>query len=191
MPLNDIDYSKTIIYKIQHIEKPELVYVGHTTNFTSRKSQHKKSLAKGTSDIYNCIRKNGGWECFEMYPIKQVSCKNRIEALIEEQKTIDELKAVLNKNKAYKQCVSDEEKERNKERREELCAIKHQQKLDEIEKSRKEEIEKFKQNEKVYVEAYQDKIEKIKQKEEYFLNKKKLIREQLQLKFLKKQKQPV
>ena len=30
MPRKDIDYSKTVIYKIQHIEKEDLVYVGHT-----------------------------------------------------------------------------------------------------------------------------------------------------------------
>ena len=41
MPKNPIDYSKTIIYKIQHIEKDDLIYVGSTTNFTKRKSAHK------------------------------------------------------------------------------------------------------------------------------------------------------
>ena len=32
MPKLPMDYSKTIIYKIEHIENDNLVYVGHTTN---------------------------------------------------------------------------------------------------------------------------------------------------------------
>ena len=43
MPKIPVDYSKTIIYKIQHQDKPELLYVGSTTNFTKRKYQHKNS----------------------------------------------------------------------------------------------------------------------------------------------------
>ena len=35
------DYSKTIIYKIINYDRPDLVYVGSTTNFTTRKYQHK------------------------------------------------------------------------------------------------------------------------------------------------------
>ena len=43
MPINNIDYTKTIIYKIQHKEKPEWLYIGHTTNYDSRKYQHQKA----------------------------------------------------------------------------------------------------------------------------------------------------
>jgi predicted GIY-YIG superfamily endonuclease len=41
MPRKAMDYSKTIIYKIQHEDNEELVYVGHTTNFIKRKNGHK------------------------------------------------------------------------------------------------------------------------------------------------------
>ena len=41
MPKTPIDYQKGIIYKIQHIEKLELFYIGSTTNFNKRKQQHK------------------------------------------------------------------------------------------------------------------------------------------------------
>ena len=42
MPKVDIDYSNTIIYKI-HCKDSNVneIYVGHTTNFTKRKNQHK------------------------------------------------------------------------------------------------------------------------------------------------------
>jgi len=107
MPINNIDYSKTIIYKIQHKEKPELFYIGYTTNFDSRKYQHKvaSDLTKRNScpsNFYNAIRANGGWEKFEMMPLKQLDCKNRIGALIEEQRTIDEMKPTMNHASPYR-----------------------------------------------------------------------------------------
>ena len=37
-----------------------------------------------------------------MSPIKQVVCKNNIDALIEEQTCIDEMKSTMNYNPAYK-----------------------------------------------------------------------------------------
>jgi len=107
MPLNAIDYSKTIIYKIQHKEKPELFYIGHTTNFESRKYQHKTAadLTKANSSsakFYNEIRSNGGWDKFDMAPLKQLNCTNRIGALIEEQRTIDEMKPTMNQASPYR-----------------------------------------------------------------------------------------
>ena len=36
MPRKPIDYSKTIIYKIEHIDDDSLVYVGYTTNWDKR-----------------------------------------------------------------------------------------------------------------------------------------------------------
>ena len=126
MPINNIDYSKTIIYKIQHKEKPELIYIGHTTNFDSRKYQHQKASndKNQSSPFYKRIQENGGWNSFIMAPIKQISCDSRIDALIEEQKTIDELGATLNycyshkataKHKAhvYRKEYDKEEQERD------------------------------------------------------------------------------
>ena len=103
MPKNNIDYTKTIIYKIQHNERLDLIYIGHTTNFDSRQSQHKKSSGcHERTHLYERINAHGGWNAFKMSPIKQVSCKNRIDALIEEQKAMDEFKASLNHNCAHK-----------------------------------------------------------------------------------------
>ena len=54
------DYSKTVIYKIQHLDKDELLYVGHTTNFTKRKCLHKHNCKTKTSPLYKMMRENGG-----------------------------------------------------------------------------------------------------------------------------------
>ena len=99
MPKDDIDYSNTIIYKIFCIDKtiPD-VYIGHTTNFTQRKSQHK--ICCGNLDnklkIYNIIRQNGGWNNWIMVEISKYNCKDKTEARIKELYHYEELNSTLN-----------------------------------------------------------------------------------------------
>ena len=47
------DYSKTVIYKIQHEDDESLLYVGSTTNFTTRKCQHKNNTKNPNGRQYN------------------------------------------------------------------------------------------------------------------------------------------
>ena len=86
MPKEIIDYTNTIIYKI--ICKDSNVkyfYVGHTTNFTKRKYQHKLHCNSGKKlDIYNIIRSNGGWDNWDMIEIIKCNCNNAIEAKTKE-----------------------------------------------------------------------------------------------------------
>ena len=111
------DYSKTIIYKICHNTKPDLIYVGSTTNFTKRRNQHK-SRSQNPNDKehdihkYKMIRENGGWNEFSMSPIKEFPCKSKMESMIEEEKCRLELKATLNKNKCVAQPIEELRKER-------------------------------------------------------------------------------
>ena len=115
MPRTSIDYTNTIIYKIQHTEKEELIYVGHTTDFTKRKSAHKayantKEGKPYNRQLYKMIRENGGWEMFNMIEIKKFSCDTKREAEAEEDKVMRELKATMNMIRAF---VSVEEKREN------------------------------------------------------------------------------
>ena len=64
------DYSKNVIYKIQHNDDDSLLYVGHTCNFIKRKALHKYNCKLSQKLIYKMIRDNGGWECFTMIVIK-------------------------------------------------------------------------------------------------------------------------
>ena len=94
-------YENTVIYKIQHREKEELLYVGCTTNFNARRHQHKCRVSNVGDKEYNAykykmIRENGGWDMFDMKPVKIISCKSKLEAEIEEEKTRQELRATLN-----------------------------------------------------------------------------------------------
>ena len=41
-----IDYSKTAIYKIEHITNTHLLYIGSTTNYNRRKAEHKNQNSR-------------------------------------------------------------------------------------------------------------------------------------------------
>ena len=99
------DFSKTIIYKIQHEDDESLLYVGSTTNFTKRKCSHKRNCnnpngKEFNTKIYQMIRDNGGWNGFKMIQIKEFPCNNRREAEAEEDRIMMELKANMNHNRA-------------------------------------------------------------------------------------------
>ena len=126
MPITPIDCSNMIIYKIQHNDKPELLYIGSTTNFKMRKSKHKAACNKETSKgynllVYKMIRNNGGWDNFTMIQIKEFPCNNRRESEAEEYKLMHELKASMNVCRytgEQKQLYYENNKERIKEYRE-------------------------------------------------------------------------
>jgi predicted GIY-YIG superfamily endonuclease len=95
------DYSKTIIYSIICNTDNSLIYVGHTLDFTTRKYHHKSNSKNHTKLLYQTIRENGNWENFTMKPIMEFPCENKIQARIQEQKCMVELKANLNSMKAH------------------------------------------------------------------------------------------
>jgi|LauGreDrversion2_5_1035112.scaffolds.fasta_scaffold04876_2 hypothetical protein len=87
MPRDDISYSNTVIYKI-YCKDPTIkdIYVGHTTNFTKRKYHHKVSCKEETKlKIYDTIRRNGGWENWNMEELARYPCTNSAEAKMKEQ----------------------------------------------------------------------------------------------------------
>ena len=107
MPRKPIDYSKTIIYHFVFNDKSIVdTYVGHTTEFRRRKSNHK-SCCNNEKDqahkfkLYQNIRANGGFDNWEMIPLEEFSCENKIQACIREQYWIDKLNAKLNIEKSF------------------------------------------------------------------------------------------
>jgi len=105
MPKKEMDYSKCLIYKIQHKDNNDLLYVGHTTNFTKRKYKHKSNISsndKYNMKLYQMIRENGGWDDFNMIVIEEFPCKNLREAKAEEDKVMREMKSTMNTNRALK-----------------------------------------------------------------------------------------
>ena len=112
MPLSKVDYSKICIYKIQHKEIDELLYIGSTTDFTRRKYSHKSRCNNANAKYYNLkvykmIRDNGGFDNFNIIVIKEYPCNNKREAEAEEDKVMREMKANMNAIRPY---VSREER---------------------------------------------------------------------------------
>ena len=107
MPKNNINYSNTIIYKIVCIDlNIKDLYIGSTTDFYNRKSNHKSkcNLENGKNydlNIYKCIRANGGWDNWSMIEIEKFPCKDSLEARARERYWCEQLNATLNSNKPY------------------------------------------------------------------------------------------
>jgi hypothetical protein len=134
MPRNTINYSNTIMYKIVCTDlNINDCYVGHTTNFTTRKSAHKNSCNNLECVAYNdkkyiYIRQNGGWENWEMIEIEKYACCDLNEARARERYWYEQLNSKLNTrlpmreieekheyNKHYLNDHKDELKEKRKD----------------------------------------------------------------------------
>ena len=102
MPKTAINYSSTILYKLccKDLNIKDL-YVGHTTNFTKRKQNHKgrcinENDKKYTLKVYQFIRDNGGWDNWEMIEIEKCSLNDENEAKARERYWIEFLNCTLN-----------------------------------------------------------------------------------------------
>lgn len=102
MPYSAKDYSKTYFYKIVCNDlNIKDSYIGHTTNFTSRKSRHKHNCydTLGTEynyKVYQFIRDHGGWNNWQMVLIEECACKNSYDASAKERSYYEQLKPTLN-----------------------------------------------------------------------------------------------
>lgn len=110
--MKPINYSNTVMYKIVPKDlNSNLIYVGHTTNFRKRKSQHKENCnnlhyERSNLKVYQIIRDNGGWDEWEMIKIEKFPCNDGNEAKYRERQLMEEFNANLN---VYKSIVSKEE----------------------------------------------------------------------------------
>ncbi len=97
MPRKNINYSKTLMYKIVCNDLSVTdVYTGSTTDFVRRKSQHKNNMNSSDTTVFNrklydCIRKNGGWENWTMVLIEKYPCNDKNESLARERYWYDKL----------------------------------------------------------------------------------------------------
>ena len=178
MPKLPMDYSKCCIYKIEHDDDESLVYIGHTTNFDKRKTQHKGSC-KNDNDkhynlkIYQMIRQNGGWDAFKMLEVEKYPCNDKREAERRENEVMKELKTSMNTKKSFR--TQDEKTEYHTNYRE-LHKEKIQEYKKEYYKSNKPKIQermkeyrennkpKIQEREKEYRENNKPKIQEYKKK---------------------------
>ena len=171
MPKKPIDYSKGLIYSIVCKTDETLLYIGSTTNFRQRKSSHKSVCYNEKKKSYNfpvyvMIRANGGWDNFEMKPIKEFPCENNIQLVIEEERIKKEMNANLNTKRAYRteEELKADIKKHNKEYREE-----HKNYDKEYREEHKKEIKEYNMTHKKEIKEcqqkyYQDHKDEIKEK---------------------------
>lgn len=94
-------YDNFCIYKIYQNSNPNFIYIGSTTNFSSRKSSHKKNTTNKVSKKYNYplyqfIRGCGGFEKFNIEIVEKFPCKSKEEGLRREKELIDLYNSKLN-----------------------------------------------------------------------------------------------
>ena len=194
-----VDYSKTFIYKLccNDINIKD-IYVGHSTDYKSRNQDHKKHCNNPSSKEYNnykyqFIRDNGGYENWKMIKLYDFPCNSKREAEAEEDKTMRELGATLNKQREY--ITKEEKKEYNKtyskeykeKRKNDPEYIKWKKEYEEKRRNKPERIE-YKKN--YCIEYYQNHKNELKQKVKCLycnteLNKSSLKRHQKTMKCLK------
>lgn len=98
MPKVVTNYANTVMYKIVCNDlQIKDCYVGHTTNFTKRKNQHKNNSKNGNQlKIYKIIRENGGWDNWTILEIEKYSCNDGNEARSRERYWYEQLQCGLN-----------------------------------------------------------------------------------------------
>ena len=127
MPKNPIDYSKTVIYKIEckDLTKCSDVYVGHTVNFIKREYNHKNKCTNSKSkhynlQVYTIIRANGGWDNWIMIEIEKYPCNDKKQAIERERYWYNQLNAKLNSdvpNRSIKEWLEENKDEQIKKRK--------------------------------------------------------------------------
>lgn len=157
MPRLPINYANSVIYKLC-CNDPTItdIYVGSTTNFTKRKTSHKKRCYNDKAKEYNIyvyefIRENGGWENWNMIEIiKCGEVKDKNELLKIERQYMDNLKATLNKKRPITTTEEKQQQvyEKNKKYREEN--------KEKIKEKYEENKEKYKPRVKAYRQEHKE-----------------------------------
>lgn len=164
MPKTQTDYSQTIIYKLCCKDTTILdIYIGHTTNFTQRKNQHKTSCynendKKYNQCVYQFIRDNGGWDNWTMIQIQEHNLKNKREAESTEHYWIEQLGAKLNTNKPYAKCKEEPKiyKENWYEEKKDYILEKSKQNYEENKEQKLEYQKQYAKENKEQVKSYQE-----------------------------------
>lgn len=135
----------------------DYTYIGSTKNLRVRKNQHKCTVINEASKKYNYplykyIRENGGWDNWTMSPIGKGIFEKRVDALIEEQKYINNNNnSTLNTHRAF---MTKEDSDNHKKQ----YVINNPEKVKESRKKYDEtHKEEIKESQKKYREAHKEK----------------------------------
>ncbi len=150
-----VDYSKGFIYKICCLDSNvKECYVGCSTDFKSRKRQHKlrccdEKNSKHHYKVYQFIRANGGWDNWRMIILHDFPCKSKRELEQEETRVMLELGSELN---AIVSFVTEERKREQMDRENEARREKIANDPEYREKKNKQNQESWEKNKDVILE---------------------------------------
>jgi len=89
----EIDYSKTVVYKIK-CKQPEIkaVYFGHTTSFRKCKYDiHNNCINSKAGEMYDTIRANGGFDNWTITVVERYrECMTKRDAILRVEKFYNE-----------------------------------------------------------------------------------------------------
>ena len=76
------------------------MYIGHTTEFTKRKHQHKirccnPNNPKHHYKVYNFIRDNGHWDNWDMILIDTLNCESKLDAFEKGKRILRRTKTII------------------------------------------------------------------------------------------------
>lgn len=118
------DYSKSVIYRLvcKDLYITEC-YVGSTTNFKSRKRQHKSccntpNCKEYNYKVYQFIRQHGGWDNWDMIMVEEFPCDNKLQLHKREREVFETLNGTLNS-----EVPSRTQKQRYEDNKEKLSKI--------------------------------------------------------------------
>jgi len=161
-------YNNTVIYKIVCLDSTITdVYIGSTTDFNSRKRQHKYNCCNENSQeyifkIYETIRANGGIDNWNIIIIESYPCETDEQKRERERYWYDVLQPSMN---MYRPLQTEEEKKEYRSEYDKNCRKewreKNKEKYADYSKNYYEENKEFllnKQNE--YYEENKEKIKK-------------------------------
>jgi len=185
MPRTNINYQRTIIYKIVCNDlNIKDIYVGHTTDFVKRKYSHKERCNNPNSKkynlkIYKIIRENDGWDNWSMIEIEKYPCNDKNEACSRERYWYEQLNSNLN---TIRPMITKEEIKKEKNIYNKEYAEKNKIKISErmkknYEKNKLNQDENIIKNKKEYLKNYYENNKEkllINQKEYYEENKEKI-----------------
>jgi hypothetical protein len=169
MPRLEVDYNKTVMYKIVCNDlNIKDIYVGHTTDFIRRKRQHKSNCNVGSCKykIYKTIQENGGWENWIMLELEKYPCRDGNEARTRERDWYENLNSKLNiqypartkeeyfkdnkeKIQEYKKEYRKINKEKLQDNRKEYYAENKEKILEHVKEYKKDNKEKIKESKSI------------------------------------------
>jgi molecular chaperone DnaK (HSP70) len=197
-------YNNSVVYKI-YCKDPNVkeIYIGSTVDFKRRISEHKRRWYNENSReynhfIYQFIRQNGGWDCFNMEIVEECNVNDK-KALLERERFY----ILQNENKLNKQIVGRTQKEYYENNKDNIIKYAKQRYennteliLERNKQYREKNKDKIKQQQKEYYETNKEQIleinkqyreknkDKIKQqKKEYIEANKHKIQEKMKQKF--------